>query len=452
MFLKNYFGRSLLFFLLLTPVAFSQFVGERVSPASLKVDRERGVGMLNEIKEVIRQRYYDKNFRGINLDEKFKASAEKIKTAEHNGEIFRIIAQTVLDFNDSHTIFYPPALSSRVEYGFSLQMIGKKCFVVDVKKGSDAETKGLKVGDQIVGIGNVAPDRQNFWKINYLLYSLDPQEILDLFVRSPEGTQRGIQIQAVFKTMKERQKEQEELRKKRKENPYECRDINADLIACKLRTFSTDKKEIDKMMKEVGAHKKFILDLRGNPGGSVRTEIYLTEYFFEKDVKMATFTTRTKTTDRIAKPQKDRSYKGELIVLIDSESASAAEVFARVIQIEKRGQIIGDASSGMVMTANYIPMVNQRGTFSSATISFYGMNVTIGDVVMSDGKRLEDVGVIPDYTIGPTPRGLAKKYDPTLAYALEIFGTKITDSEAGQFYFLTPKPEDEEKETEEAEK
>jgi C-terminal processing protease CtpA/Prc len=453
MFRTKYFNTAFLFLTLLAPSVFSQIVAEQASPIDIRLDRDRGVSMLNEIKDVIRQRYYDKEFRGINLDEKFKASAEKIKAAEYNGQIFRIIAQTVLDFNDSHTLFYPPARASRVEYGFSLQMIGKKCFVVDVKTGSDAEKKGLKVGDQIVGIGNVAPDRQNLWKINYLLYALDPQDTLDLFVRSAEGAQRGIQITATFKTLKERQKEQEERRKKKKESPFECRDINAELIACKLRTFSAEKKDIDKMMQQVGAHKKMILDLRGNRGGYVKTEIYLTEYFFDKEVKIATFTTRAKTSDRIARGQKEKAYKGELIVLIDSESASAAEVFARVIQIEKRGQIIGDISAGAVMTSNYIPMLNSRGTFSAATFSFYGMSVTIGDVIMSDGKRLESVGVVPDFVIGPTARALNKKSDPVLAYSLEVFGTKITDAEAGQFYFLNPKPEDDDdKETEEGEK
>jgi C-terminal processing protease CtpA/Prc len=33
------------------------------------------------------------------------------------------------------------------------------------------------------------------------------------------------------------------------------------------------------MMKEVGVHKKFILDLRGNGGGYVKIEEYLTGYF-----------------------------------------------------------------------------------------------------------------------------------------------------------------------------
>lgn len=452
MFPKKYFGTIFLILFFLSPFVPAQSVAELASPASIKIDRERGLSMLEDIKSVIKERYFDKQFRGINLDERFKTAAERVKTAKFNGEIFRIIAQVVLDFDDSHTLFYPPARANRVEYGFSLQTIGNKCFVVDVKKGSDAEKKGLLVGDQIIGIGNVAPSRENLWKINYLLYALDPQETLDLFVRGLDGKERGVQIIAGFKTMKERQKEQEELSKKKKENPYECRPINAEIVACKLRTFVTDKKNIDKMMQEIGAHKKLVLDLRGNRGGYVRTEEYLTGHFFDRDVKIATFTMRGKTDERIAKSQKTNAYKGELIVLIDSESASASEVFARIIQLEKRGQVIGDISAGAVMTSNYFRMANQRGTFSSTTISFYGLNVTVADLIMSDGKRLEKVGVTPDFTIGPTARALSKKTDPVLGYAIELFGTKISDTAAGQFYFLNPKPEDEvDTETEEKE-
>jgi C-terminal processing protease CtpA/Prc len=39
-------------------------------------------------------------------------------------------------------------------------------------------------------------------------------------------------------------------------------------------------------------------------------------------------------------------YPDKIIVLIDSNSASAAELFARVMQIEHRGVVMGDRSAG----------------------------------------------------------------------------------------------------------
>lgn len=200
------------------------------------------------------------------------------------------------------------------------------------------------------------------------------------------------------------------------------------------------------MMDEVENHNKLILDLRGNRGGYVKIEEYLTGYFFDKDVKIADFIMRDKTKERIAKTQKDKVLKGELIVLIDSNSASASEVFSRVIQLDKRGKIIGDVSAGAAMTSVQIGMANVRGSGGFETYSFFGMNVTIADLIMSDGNRLENVGVIPDVAIGPTSNALLNRTDPILAYSADLFGAKLTDAEAGTFHFLIPKSEDEDEE------
>jgi len=425
---------------------FAQISFEDVAgPASPKVNRERGLSMLADMKEVVRERYYDRKFHGINLDEKFKAAGESIKKLDTNSQIFRVLAQVLLDFNDSHTLFIPPGRANKVEYGFSMQMVGDRCFVVVVKKDSDAEKQGLKVGDEITAIGKYPPNRNNMWLLEYLLYALDPQQSIKLFTTGTDGAKNEKLITASFKSIKDREKEAEKRRKEKKENPYKCQVVDPDLIACKLQTFSVDKKYIDKMMAEVGQHKKFILDLRGNGGGYVKVEEYLTGFFFDREVKIATMVKRDKSDERFARPQPGKTYKGDLLVIIDSDSASASEVFSRVIQLEKRGKIVGDVSAGKVMTSIFVPILNVRGVDTTMSFSAFALNVTIADLIMSDGNRLENVGVIPDYPIGPSGKALAAKADAILSYSAGLFGAKLSPEDAGKYYFLTKKPEDEDK-------
>jgi C-terminal processing protease CtpA/Prc len=424
---------------------------ETKGSTSSAVNRQRGLEMLDQIKDVLKDRYYDSNYRGINLNERFKKAAENIKKLDTNWQIFNEIAQILLEFNDSHTRFIPPGRQNKVEYGFTMQAIGDDCFVTEVKKGSDAETQGLKAGDQILFIGKYPVDRDILWQIKYYIYQLDPQYALELTIKDIKGEQRKVLVKSKVVTLEERLKEAKERKSKQNFEPYKCQKINSELIACKLYSFSVEKGVVDKMMKEVGDHKKFILDLRGNGGGYVKTDMHLIGYFFDRDIKVATMKTRHETKEWIAKSHKNKGYRGELTVLIDSESASAAEVFARTIQIEKRGNVVGDRSSGAVMTSNFMSLAAVRGGEGFQTYSFFGLNVTIGDMIMSDGNRLEVVGVLPDFPVGPTNYALSIKSDPILSYAAMKHGVKITEEQAGTYYFLAQKPEekdDEEKETE----
>jgi C-terminal processing protease CtpA/Prc len=281
-------------------------ITETRSKSDPKLNRKRGLEMLKQIKDVLEERYYDPNYNGINLDERFKAAEERIKTQEYNWQIFRTIAQVLVDFNDSHTRFYPPNRSTRVEYGFSMQMIGHRCFIVDVKKGSDAEAKGLKTGDEIVGVGNFAPTRENLWKMQYIFYALDPQESIKLAIANPDKTEREVIVNAKFVTLEERRKQREKRKAEEKEKPYKCQTVSPQLIACKLKTFSVEKSVVDKMMKEVGQHSKMILDLRGNGGGYVKTMVHLAGYFFDREVKIGELKLRKSSKEIKAKSHGDK--------------------------------------------------------------------------------------------------------------------------------------------------
>ena len=424
---------------------------QTLNTGAAKRNREMGLAMLQEVKEVLEEYYYDPNYRGIDLKARIKADENRIKTLNHNWEVYRVLAQLLLDLNDSHTGLILPPRTDHFEYGFTTQMIGNQCFVVSVKKDSDAEKQGLRVGDEVRAIGQFVPTRKYLWKIMYLLYKLDPSNTVDLKIKNLAGQERQMTIAARTMTEKEFNAERKKHKDDEEEKPFKCQEISSEIVACKLYTFSVEKNQIDKMMKQVGQHSKLILDLRGNSGGYVSIEKYLTGYFFDHNLKIADAVSRKKTESWIAKSKQDKSFKGDLIVLVDSESASASELFARVVQLEKRGKIIGDVTSAAVMTSITVGLFGQIRALDEWPRTYTGMNVTIADVIMKDGGRIEGVGVIPDLAIAPTGLALAKKTDPVLSYVATILGAKLTPEEAGKLYFMNAKPEDAEEPQKETE-
>ena len=192
--------------------------------------------------------------------------------------------------------------------------------------------------------------------------------------------------------------------------------------------FSLAMNEVEKAIGVASKHKALILDLRGNPGGDVDTLKWMIGEVFDHDVKIGDQVGRKNTKPMIAKPHGKR-FDGKLIVLVDADSASASELFARVVQLEHRGTIIGDATAGAVMEARFYP--ESAGT---DTVIPYGLNVTSSDLIMTDGKSLEKVGVTPDELILPTAADLAAGRDPVLARAAELAGIKLDPVAAGKMF------------------
>ena len=65
---------------------------------------------------------------------------------------------------------------------------------------------------------------------------------------------------------------------------------------------------------------------------------------------------------------------------------------------------------------------------------FYGASITVSDLIMSDGKSLEKVGVTPDEVRLPSPDDLAASRDPVMSYAASLFGVTLDPLEAGKLF------------------
>jgi len=163
-----------------------------------------------------------------------------------------------------------------------------------------------------------------------------------------------------------------------------------DAFLWKMPQFDLDEHEVHEMIRKANKYKSLILDLRGNGGGSVETMQRLAGALVG-DVKIADMRMRKDEKPLNAKASPSTKFSGPLVVIIDSDSASGSELLARVVQLEKRGTVIGDRSAGAVMQSRLIGL--QVG---ADNVVPYGLSVTDADLIMRDGKSLEHTGVVPD--------------------------------------------------------
>ena len=403
------------------------------------IGKQQIMGMLQNVKKAIKSDYYDANpqFGGMDLETRFKAAEEKLRTTESLGQAFSIIAQTIVDLNDSHTMFYPPARNAITEYGWRMRMYGDKAFITAVKENSDADKKGLRVGDEVLKVNGFRPARKELWKMLYYYEILSPKTTMTFEVKSPGGEVRQLQVATRVTPLKKtiNLSDTFDLSNAGREGDADkgattyFKEVGNDVLVWKLPTFSFDPKDVGGFVGKAKNKKALILDLRGNGGGAVPTLEEMIGYFFDHDLKISDLKGRKKLDPSQAKTKGANVFKEKLIVLIDSDSASASEVFARTMQLEKRAVILGDLSAGAVMQSR--PHSFQMGVDKSFS---YGMNLSMADVIMSDGKSLEHVGVVPDELILPTGQDLAERGDPVLARALELSGQKVESSVAGKFF------------------
>jgi C-terminal processing protease CtpA/Prc len=398
-----------------------------------RIEKGRMKDMLAAIKSEIKKNYYDPAYHGIDLDQKFSAAEQKLDAATSSSQALGVIAQVVIDFNDSHLYFVPPSTNIRVEYGWRMQMIGDKCYIVAVKPGSDAEAKGLKIGDELVAIGGFRPNRKELWKVRYYYNAIGKRDHLVLTVKSPgQDATRDLDIKSEIKRQPQVITYESVFRLfddfYEEENDKHRFQVSGPIAIWKMPSFEFEPSQVDSLIDKIRGSGSLILDLRGNGGGYVKTMERLTGHLFDKEIKVAEMKGRKPMDPSIAKPV-GTPYKGQLIVLVDSESGSASEIFARLVQLEKRGRVVGDVSSGSVMQSRFFE--KEMGT---QNIVMYGVSVTNADVIMSDGKSLEHVGVQPDEVVLPTGADLAADRDVALARAVELLGGQMTPEDAGKFF------------------
>lgn len=212
-------------------------------------------------------------------------------------------------------------------------------------------------------------------------YGMTLTEAVSL-IKGPEGTD------VVLKIIREGEKDYLTitLTRRKVETPTVKCSVEEDIAYIQVAEFDdvtvgqfSDALETAKEAKAKG----ILLDLRGNPGGNLSAVVDMCRmilpegmivYTEEKDGKRSEYT--CDGTNQLTLP---------LVVLVDGNSASAAEIMAGAIKDYKLGTLVGTNTFGKGIVQQIIPF--KDGTAVKVTISAY---------FTPNGNNIHGIGIEPD--------------------------------------------------------
>ena len=153
------------------------------------------------------------------------------------------------------------------------------------------------------------------------------------------------------------------------------------LLGFSLGAHAALREEIEKL-DERGAE-ALVLDLRGN-GGGLLTEAVLTSSLFVEDGVIVSTEGRTSGTETF-EAEGDALPERPIAVLINGDTASAAEILTAAIDDAGLGEVVGERSFGKGTFQQVIPLENGGA-----------LDLTIGEYLTRDGDSLANVGIKPE--------------------------------------------------------
>lgn len=148
-----------------------------------------------------------------------------------------------------------------------------------------------------------------------------------------------------------------------------------------------------------------IFDLRGNPGGPLKSAVDVTDLFLDGNKKIVS--TKDRQGQMWSKSSTDDAKYGEfpMIILVDETTASASEIVSGALQIHKRALILGERSFGKGSVQQVLPLARNNLAFLKLTTAHY---------YLPNGRclhREEDStmwGVDPDVQVRLVPKEFVK--------------------------------------------
>ena len=294
--------------------------------------------------------------------------------------------------DDRFTQFYPPkpaetfkheALGEKIDLGIEGKKNDIGFLVTRMEPRSDAYDKGLREDDLILQINGQSLRGMSEGAIEGQLTPLINTHVTLSYLSNETKTQKVIDVvskeyfkQTVF--------------------PHE---VPVPGVFClEVNHFNQmTGPDMERFLGIINAQqpKGLVLDLRGNPGGPPLAAREIAGFFLKGGDEFAYFQHREETKADLDVPTFDPSYQftGPIVILVDADTGSAAELFTGIMQFRGRAVVLGVNTAGQILLKSMFPMGDGSMLAMVKARGYY-----------PDGKVFGFDGITPDKIITDAPK------------------------------------------------
>jgi carboxyl-terminal processing protease len=364
---RNAVARALALVVVLLATALGAYmVGRSQSPATLNEKDQESLALYAEALDTVRKNYVDQK----NIDPK----------KETYGAIEGML-ETLGD--DGHTRFLTPeereqndrSLSGTyVGIGVQLEEKNGEVVVAAPIDGSPAEEAGIGSADVLLAVDGES------------VRGDEVSEVVEK-VKGPEGTRVELTVRH------EGERRTYDLQRAEINSPVASWALipGTNVALVLLSSFSDDSaQELQNAFEKAKAAgaKRFILDLRNNPGGRLDQAVEMAGYFLEPESVVYIRKDASGGREEIKVEGEPESTDAPLAVLVDGGSASSSEILAGALRDNDRAPVIGETTFG-------------TGTVLSEFVLRDGSSILLGvaEWLTPDGDFIRDTGITPDVRV-----------------------------------------------------
>ncbi|HUU58467.1 MAG TPA: S41 family peptidase [Phycisphaerae bacterium] len=294
-------------------------------------------------------------------------------------ELQREAVRAVVERLDPHSSYFPPGaakeLDDRIDgqafgLGMYVECSGGKVLVIGPLPDSPAWRAGIQCGDQILEINGTDVTTLGEQEIQALLHPRPKKknEPLELRIRRNGAKPPKIKVtpgEYPVESVKGLFRDSNGLW------VYLLPDGKESLVYVRIREFLPRTQErVQEVLRRFDSARGVILDLRENPGGRLPIAIEVGNFFLRSGV-IVVIETRSKSEQHKAASPGTFPQRIPMVVLVDAQTASGAELVAAALQYHDRAVLVGTRTRGKGCVQSMISLDGDLGQINLTTAEFY---------------------------------------------------------------------------------